>query len=214
MISPPWVEADVNDSQWVYTYGSPAGGGALTLDVYGANFISGAVVRWNGSNRTTTRLSSTHLQASIPAADVTQPGTSSVTVFNSAPGGGTSNAVSYDVAAPGQNPAPSITSISPEWVFSHGAASSQITLVVNGVNFVEGSTVQLDGVDGSGGYHNRPTKFVSSTQLQATITGGDLFSPGTAGISVTSPAPGGGTSNVVTFTIKPLWQLFVPFVKR
>jgi hypothetical protein len=111
------------------------------------------------------------------------------------------------VAAPGQNPAPSITSISPQWVFSHGAASVQFNLIVNGTNFIEGSIVQLDGL-------NRPTKFISSSKLQATITGGDIFSPGTAGITVQTPTPGGGTSNVVTFTIKPLWEIFIPLVRR
>ena len=39
----------------------------FTLDVYGANFINGSVVNWNGSARTTTFLSAHHLRAQINA---------------------------------------------------------------------------------------------------------------------------------------------------
>ena len=72
-------------------------GPAFTLTVNGTNFISGSVVRWKGSNRTTTYVNSTQLTAAIPASDIAAAGTASVTVFNPAPGGGTSNAVSFVV---------------------------------------------------------------------------------------------------------------------
>jgi hypothetical protein len=74
-----------------------AGGAAFTLQVTGANFVPGAVVRWNGANRTTTYVSSTQVNASITAADIASAGTASVTVFNPTPGGGTSNAQSFVV---------------------------------------------------------------------------------------------------------------------
>lgn len=69
-----------------------AGGAAFTLTVNGSDFVSGSVVRWNGSDRPTTYVSSTRLTASIPAAAIATAGSASVTVFNPAPGGGTSNA--------------------------------------------------------------------------------------------------------------------------
>jgi hypothetical protein len=78
-----------------------AGGAAFTLNVSGANFVPGAVVRWNGANRTTTYLSSTQLTASIPASDIAAAGTASISVFNPAPGGGTSNSQSFVVNNPG-----------------------------------------------------------------------------------------------------------------
>ena len=60
-----------------------AGLGAFTLTVNGTNFVNGeSIVRWNGSNRTTTFVSSTQITAAITAADVLSSGTSSVTVFN------------------------------------------------------------------------------------------------------------------------------------
>ena len=60
-----------------------AGGSAFTLTVNGGGFISGATVRWNGSDRTTTFVSNAQVQASISAADVTIPGAASVTVRES-----------------------------------------------------------------------------------------------------------------------------------
>jgi hypothetical protein len=47
-----------------------AGSGAFTLTVTGANFVNGAVVRWDGDARPTTFVNSTTLTASIPAKDI------------------------------------------------------------------------------------------------------------------------------------------------
>ena len=74
-----------------------AGGAAFTLTVNGSNFVSGSVVDWNGSPRTTTFFSKTKLTASIPAADIATAGTASVTVVNGPPGGGTSNAKPFTI---------------------------------------------------------------------------------------------------------------------
>jgi hypothetical protein len=43
---------------------------------------------------------------------------------------------------------------------------------------------------------------VSSTQVRATIPASDILAVGTAQISVFSPAPGGGTSSALPFTIQ------------
>jgi hypothetical protein len=102
---------------------------------------------------------------------------------------------------------PAITAISPEWVFSHGAASKQFTLIITGTNFIAGAVAQIDG-------DNRPTQFVSSTQLKATIFGSDSALPTSLGISVINPAPGGGTSNTLPFVVKPLYLNFIPIVIR
>jgi len=74
-----------------------AGGAAFTLTVNGSNFISGSVVGWNGANRTTTLVSTTQLQAAIPASDIATAGPAQVTVFNPPPGGGPSNALSFTI---------------------------------------------------------------------------------------------------------------------
>ena len=77
-----------------------AGGGAFTLTVNGADFVVGAVVRWNGSDRATSWVSSTQLTATITAADIATAGTANVTVFNPSPGGGPSNPVSFAITSP------------------------------------------------------------------------------------------------------------------
>jgi len=76
-----------------------AGGAAFTLTVNGTGFAAGAVVRWNGSDRTTTFVGATQLRANITAADIASAGTAQVTVFLPPPGGGTSSAASFTISA-------------------------------------------------------------------------------------------------------------------
>jgi hypothetical protein len=165
----------------------PAGGGAFTLTVNGGNFVNGSVVQVNGSGRTTTFVSSTQLTATILASDIASSGTLSISVTNAAPGGGTSSTLTLTVT----NPVPSLSSISPS---SATAGSAGITLTVNGGNFIGGSIVRVNG-------SNRTTTFVSNTQLTATIPASDLATAGLLSITVFTPAPGGGTSAAVTFTV-------------
>ncbi len=167
-----------------------AGGGAFTLTVTGSGFINGSTVQWNGSGRTTTFISPTQLTAAITAADIATAGTASVTVFNPAPGGGSSNAQTFTISTPG-NPVPATTGLSPA---SATAGGAPFTLTVNGSGFITGSVVQWNGAV-------RTTTYVSSTQLTASITATDIATAGTASVTVFNPAPGGGTSNAQTFTI-------------
>lgn len=76
------------------------GGNGTTLNVSGAGFVSASTVDFNGTPLTTTFLDSEHLRALIPAADVATSQTASVTVVSPAPGGGSSNAVYFQVGAP------------------------------------------------------------------------------------------------------------------
>lgn len=73
------------------------GGAAFTLTVSGTGFASSAVVNWNGSPRATTFVSSTQLTAAILATDIVAASTAAVTVTNPAPGGGTSEVVSFTI---------------------------------------------------------------------------------------------------------------------
>ena len=78
---------------------TPAGGTDFTLTVTGTGFVGGATVDWNGSPRLTRVFSSTQLTAQITAADIAAAGSVPVTVFNPAPGGGTSPAVPFLVTS-------------------------------------------------------------------------------------------------------------------
>ena len=72
-------------------------------------------------------------------------------------------------------PNPTNTSVSPN---TRTAGSGAFTLTVTGTNFINGqSIVRWNGA-------NRTTTFVSSTQLTAAITAGDVASAGTANVTV------------------------------
>ena len=177
-----------------------AGGAAFSLTVNGLNFIASSSVQWNGSIRPTTFVSSTQVTATIPASDISASGTALVTVFTPAPGGGTSNAATFTINPPGFNPVPIISGLSPSGTV---AGSGGFTLTVNGSNFVAGAVVQWNG-------SARPTSFASSTQLQATISASDVALANTVLVTVINPAPGGGTSNAVAFTISAVAPNPVP----
>jgi hypothetical protein len=74
-----------------------AGSPGFVLTVNGTNFVSGSVVRWGGSDRTTAYVGPTQLAANISAADIASAGTATVTVFNPAPGGGTSGGQTFNI---------------------------------------------------------------------------------------------------------------------
>ncbi|MEZ4711093.1 MAG: Ig-like domain-containing protein [Caldilineaceae bacterium] len=81
-----------------------AGGGDLTLTLNGTNFVQSSVVRWNGADRITVYISDTQLQITVPADDMTAPGTASVSVFNPDPVGGESNTLTFTINPPNQPP--------------------------------------------------------------------------------------------------------------
>jgi len=81
-----------------------AGGPAFPLTVNGTHFVGGSTVHWDGAARATTFVSSTQLTAAITASDIATAGTINVTVVNPTPGGGTSNALPFEVAEIGPIP--------------------------------------------------------------------------------------------------------------
>ncbi len=166
-----------------------AGGSAFILTVAGTNFVANSVVQVNGANRPTMFVSANQLTAQLPASDIATAGSASVQVANPAPGGGTSGSLQLNIV----NPAPTIATAFPNSIV---AASPGFTLTVNGTGFVAGSSVRWNGA-------NRQTSFISSTQLSAQIVAGDVLSVGSASVTVANPAPGGGVSNPVTFTVLP-----------
>ncbi len=75
-----------------------AGSAALTLNVTGSNFNASSIVLLNNAALSTTYLSSTLIQAALPASDLAPGDTLSVTVNNPAPGGGTTSALQITVS--------------------------------------------------------------------------------------------------------------------
>ena len=84
----------------------------------GTGFVAGATVNFGTSPAITpSSITSTQIVATIPAADIAAAGSVNVTVTNPA-GGGTSNAQSFTI----NNPAPTVTSLSPTSATAGGAA--------------------------------------------------------------------------------------------
>ncbi len=164
-----------------------AGTSSFSVAATGVNFAPNATLQWNGSNLTTTIASGTQLTAQIPSANVAQAQTAQITVTNPAPGGGASAPVSFTVT----NPTPVASILSPS---NAAAGSTALTLTVDGTGFLSNSAVDWNGSP-------RTTTFVSSAQLQAAISAADLQTSGSKSVTVVNPAPGGGTSNTLTFNV-------------
>jgi hypothetical protein len=94
------------------------------------------------------------------------------------------------LASAGSVPQPMVlSSLSPT-----SGEGGPLSLTVNGASFVAGSVVIWNGV-------TRPTTFVNSNKLTATIPGQEFAVAGTANVTVFNPTLGGTTSNALQFTI-------------
>lgn len=116
--------------------GSPDG----TVTLTGSNFIPGSIARIGGANRATTFLNSTTLTMLMLASDKLTAGTRSVTVFNPAPGGGTSSPFTFNVLGrsilgtvtlQGWNPGPNGQTVS-VLVFQGATQVANANLSLNG----------------------------------------------------------------------------------
>lgn len=166
-------------------------GSQFTLTVNGSGFLPSSVIEWNQAPLATTYASSQQLTATVPASDLSAPGTAQVAVFNPAPGGGSSIASAFTINTPPSNPVPVLTALSPAFI---SAGATSFTLTVSGSGFVSGSTVYW----GSTGLS---TQFVSASQLTAQVPTAQIVSAGITTITVETPAPGGGTSNTMQFEV-------------
>lgn len=146
----------------------------FTLTVNGTNFFSSSIVQVNGSNRVTTFVSPTQLNAIIPASDLTLANTFPITVINPTPGGGTSNAQVLSVID--NNPPPLTTPLATP-LASASATLHVVKLVVNG---------------------NNGTAIASDFSVHVTNSGIDVAGSPTAGVTTlgTSYALNPGTYTV------------------
>jgi len=88
-------------------------------------------------------------------------------------------------------PGPRISALVPA---SMTAGSPRFLLTVTGANFSTASTVHWNGAA-------RPTIFLSSTQLRASIAPEDVQESRTATVTVVTAPPGGGTSNALPVAV-------------
>lgn len=161
-----------------------AGSPDFTLTVTGSNFFPASAVSWDGIPVPTTYVSGSELQASISALSITNGGTRSVTV---ATGSRVSAAVPYTVL----NPLPALAAVSPG---TTAAGCGPFTISVAGSGFVPSSAVHWQGSP-------LVTTFVSPTLLRAAVPAGLIASAGAFALTVSSPAPGGGSSAARSATV-------------
>lgn len=134
-----------------------AGDLAFVMTVNGTNFVPASVVRFAGSDRVTTYISSTQLTVVILTSDLTSAGTFAITVFNPTPGGGLSNAQTFTVvSAISSFDAVEVGAAQATNIFMKlaGTAFSVDILALNSANNVSTSytgTVTVKLVDASGG---------------------------------------------------------------
>jgi surface antigen len=166
-----------------------AGATAQTLTITGTGFLSTSTVTFNSVAHAATYVSSSQLTISLTTADLATAGSYPVVVTNPAPGGGSSSAATFTVSA--SNPIPTISLLTPT---SLAAGATAQTLTINGSGFLVTSTVTFNGVPHS------PT-YVSASQLTISLTTADLAMAGSYPVVVTNPAPGGGSSSAVNFTV-------------
>jgi hypothetical protein len=167
-----------------------AGSPDTVISIGGAGFLPTSVVQWNGVPLVTfysTGNFGVFLGATVPAADLASPGTASVTVSTPTATPPLSNASPVTIINP---PAPTLTSIYP----SGGPLNTTTSITLNGTGFTALSTAAINGV-------SVPTTFVSSTQITATISASFVVLPGNVNVTVTTPAPGGGTSAALQYTV-------------
>ncbi len=134
----------------------------------------------------------THVTLNLSATAGAAPGARNITITN--PDGQSATGVGILTVTTTTNPIPLLTSISPNTAI---AAGSGFTLTVNGSNFISNSVVRWNGVD-------KATTFVNSGQVTATIPASDIAFVGTPTVTVFNPAPGGGLSSGLTFSITPI----------
>jgi hypothetical protein len=100
-----------------------------------------------------------------------------------------SNSSSITVAV--NNPLPVIASLSPSFVSAGGTV---FTLTIFGSGFTPASTLYW-------GSTALATQYTSATQLTAQVMAAEIASAGITSITVQTPTPGGGTSNLLQFEV-------------
>ncbi|MDB4994204.1 MAG: hypothetical protein JWM74_1636 [Myxococcaceae bacterium] len=163
--------------------------GALgpTLIITGSDFVARSTVKADGDDLPTTFVSATELRAPLPTTKLGSAAVVQIVVSTFTPGGGVSSALPFTV----ENPAPAPTTLSPTNV-PVGSPDTQLT--VTGSDFATGAKVTFDTTD-------LVVSASTSTSITATIPAVLLGIAGSHAVKVVNPAPGGGTSTPISFTV-------------
>ena len=191
------VNLEIDNPSPVITSFTPsalvAGSASRTLAITGSGFVPTTTIQTNGTSRSTEYISDTQVNVVFTAADLAAGSTIALTAVNAAPGGGTSAAASLPV----NYLVPLIESLAPAAVLVGTATPTTIT--VNGLDFTAATTVMVNATA-------HPITLVSSTQLTFVLSVAEQAAVSTLSVTVTNPAPGGGTSLARALSVSPPTQ--------
>ena len=163
-----------------------AGGDAFTLTLQGSGFSTNTRVRWNNINLPISFTSSSEISVEVPAERITTPGTVQISVANPMPGGGVAS-FTYQIAYP----EPILTSLDPATSY---AGEPSLSLNAIGSDFAANSVILWNGSPIS-------TTFVNNSLLRAGLSAAQIAAVSAVSVTVSTPAPGGGTSSALTHTL-------------
>lgn len=164
------------------------GSSPVTVALTGVHFTPTAVVFINNAPAATTFVSSTSIQLTVPAQDLTRIGNLTITVRDPASLDFLSNALTFQVV----NPVPVLNSISPGTVT---AGAPNFTVTLSGNSFVSSATILINDTP------VQPNFYPSATSASVSIPASVVSAVGTVTIAISNPAPGGGTSASKTLNV-------------
>ena len=180
---PPAILASLSPSS------ATVGSSAVRVTLSGSYFTPTAVVSINGyPGVSATFVSSTSIQFTIPAASLASTESLSIVVRDPASQYVASNALPFQIL----NPVPVLNSISPDSVT---AGAPNFVLTLTGNYFLSSSTVSINGTP------LPQNLFPAATSASIDIPASAISAVGTVAITVSNPAPGGGTSAAQTLHV-------------
>jgi hypothetical protein len=163
-------------------------GSPVVLTATGADFVPGAKLYLDNVPIETTVISSTSLSAVINSTFFQAGGTIQVSVRNPDPSLGPSGSLPLAI----NNPLPVIASIEPASLAFNPGVPATVTIV--GQNFAPNSVFELTPPCVSVFVTNRISAQITEMKIH-------LQCAGTYSVRVLTPAPGGGNSETLTFTV-------------
>lgn len=174
-----------------------AGRSDVVVTATGTGFSRHTVARWNGAALSTSVRGATELSFVLGSEQLAAPGTFQVTLAN--PGAAASAARAFTVS----RGAPVISLLPSAGATAGGPG---FTLAIHGSGFVQGTTVEWNGV-------SRGATYVSASRLEVPVSALDVASPGTATLRVRNPDLA-TPSNAAAFTVRALPSTAVTSVQR
>lgn len=163
------------------------GSADLTVSLTGKGFVAGAKVRFGSTDLDPTAVTDTEMSVVIPQILLATTGVVPIAASNPEPGGGMSNALNFTVG----NPVPTLTSFVTSSTLIN---STSFTLEIDGTGFVTGTQVVF-------GSDTLPPTSVTPTHMSVGVPDALLKTARIVPVTVTNPAPIGGTSNSLEFGV-------------